>query len=227
MSKNGMTTGAQTRTILCAVRHSAQVEHHLNQNGPLFHNSGSERLRCSDATKCVEQCEQEWEENGDHCYYWSKDTKTWVEAEQFCKGEGGHRASVTSAATHGYIAAQLKHFLWIGGSDRESEGDWKWSDCSTWDFTNWGTISGKQQPSNHGGHNCLEYYIQNRKWNDGNCNIPRNFLCSRRLCSGENFHFKERFFAIKYFSTIGANPPTVTTSTSTTYQGINIFIYIL
>ena len=204
MSKNGMTTGAQTRTILCAVRHSAQVEHHLNQNGPLFHNSGSERLRCSDATKCVEQCEQEWEENGDHCYYWSKDTKTWVEAEQFCKGEGGHLASVTSKAINDYIAAGLKqkdHFLWIGGSDKESEGIWKWSDGSAWEFANWGTIGGVQQPSNHSGHDCLEYQRSDRTWNDLSCHNKRKYLCSKKLCSGNFFlFFVHCALSISYYS---------------------------
>ena len=105
---------------------------------------------------------------------------------------GGHLSSVTSEATNGYIEAELKlrdHELWIGGSDKESGGTWKWSDCSAWEFTNWGTISGVKQPSNHSGHNCLEYLRRDWKWNDAHCNVGRHFLCSKKICSGENYHF--------------------------------------
>merc|ERR1712037_148526 len=96
---------------------------------------------------CAEECKPDCEENGDHCYYWSTVSKNWDEAEEFCKGEGAHLASVTSEANE-YIEAELKQgnrHLLIGGSDKESEGTWKWSDGSTWEFTNWGTIAGKEQ----------------------------------------------------------------------------------
>ena len=80
---------------------------------------------------CVQECVGDWAKNGDQCYSWSTDTKTWDEAEQFCKEKGGgHLASVTSKATNDYIAAELKlrdHELWIGGSDKKSEGTWTWS----------------------------------------------------------------------------------------------------
>ena len=135
---------------------------------------------------------QDWQKNGNHCYYWSRDTKTWDEAEAFCKEEGGHLASVTSKAINDYIAEGLKqkdHFIWIGGSDKESEGTWKWSDGSDWEFTNWGTIGGVKQPSNHSEHDCLEYQRGDRTWNDLSCSIKRKYLCSKKLCSGEKFRY--------------------------------------
>ena len=135
-------------------------------------------------------CEQDWEENGNHCYFWSTESKSWDEAEQFCKEEGGHLASVTSNATDDYIEAKLKerdHNLWIGGSDRASEGDWKWTDGSSWKFTNWGKLNGIQQPGHSTGQNCLAYFIENRKWNDWVCFKETRFLCSKKLCSGKHF----------------------------------------
>ena len=159
----------------------------------IFTLSGSEQRGCSDNKKCAQSCEENWDKNGNQCYYWSTNTKTWDDAEDFCKEEGANLASVTSKATNDYIAAGLKkhkdHFLWIGGSDKESEGDWKWSDGSTWEFTNWGTIGGVQQPSNHSGHDCLEYQRGDRTWNDLNCHIKRRYLCSKKLCSGEKIRY--------------------------------------
>ena len=87
-----------------------------------------------------------------------------------------------------YIVAKLKqrnHNIWIGGSDKNSEGLWRWSDGSTWGFTNWGMLNGKQQPNNQGGQNCIEYEKQTWKWNDIICDeYKRKFLCSRKLSSG-------------------------------------------
>ena len=100
---------------------------------------------------CVAECQQDQEKHGDHCYLWSdKDTtgmKTWDKAEAFCIQKGGHLASVASEATEAYVLRAkgnktLKN-LWLGGSDKEEEGVWKWSDGSPWNFTNWN----KYQPT--------------------------------------------------------------------------------
>ena len=121
-------------------------------------------------------------------------SKTWDQSEEFCKGKGAHLASVTSKATDDYIAAESKDkYTWIGGSDKESEGDWKWSDGSSWEFTNWGIISRVQQPNNRHNHHCLEY-VQDWKWNDNHCNLMRNFLCSKKFQSGENLIFAKITF---------------------------------
>ena len=154
-----------------------------------FTLSGSEQ---AGDTGCAQECKPGWEENGDHCFYWSTEIMAWDKAEEFCRTKGAHLASVTSKATNDYIEAELKqrdHHLLIGGSDKESEGTWKWSDGSTWEFTNWGTIQGQEQPSNHTGQNCLEYHISNWDWNDNNCLLHRNLLCSKKLCSGKNSSF--------------------------------------
>ena len=143
----------------------------------------------SDATRCERECEEGWEKNGNHCYFWSTVSKTWDESEEICKGKGAHLASVTSKATDDYITAESRDkFTWIGGSDKESEGTWKWSDGSTWEFTNWGTIGRNrvQQPNNRPNQHCLEYQREDWKWNDNHCNTQRNFVCSKKLCSGEN-----------------------------------------
>ena len=99
--------------------------------------SGSD---CS-GDKCVESCEEGWEENGDHCYFWSNDTKSWTDAEDFCQKEGGHLASVASNATQKYMDQRYRKGLggvvWLGGNDIEEESAWKWTDCSHWEVEFW------------------------------------------------------------------------------------------
>merc|ERR1719400_2406753 len=53
--------------------------------------------------KCVESCEEDWERNGDHCYLWSTKKKKWTAAEDFCRKQGGHLASVHSTATFNFV----------------------------------------------------------------------------------------------------------------------------
>ena len=65
----------------------------------------------------------------------------WTEAEDFCKMKGAHLASVTSSAINDYVLEgkarrDLIH-LWIGGTDAEVEDVWKWTDCSSWEFSFW------------------------------------------------------------------------------------------
>ena len=88
--------------------------------------------------KCVKVCPKGWESHGDRCYLWQNDPKNWTEAEQFCKDKGAHLASVTSLNIHNYIWSKIEptgSSFWIGGSDQEEEGLWKWSDGSEWNFT--------------------------------------------------------------------------------------------
>ena len=148
----------------------------------------------------------------------------WDKAEEFCRTKGAHLASVTSKATNDYIEAELNqrdHHIFIGGSDKESEGTWKWSDGSTWEFTNWGTIQGQEQPSNTTGQDCLEYHSSKWKWNDVRCTYRGNFLCSIKLCSGES---QQLIFFTKIFS--GAGSSTVLPTLPETETGIEAFLYV-
>ncbi|MDP7649963.1 MAG: lectin-like protein, partial [Candidatus Thalassarchaeaceae archaeon] len=65
-----------------------------------------------------------------------------------------------------HIYSQLKissvgRRLWIGGTDEEEEGNWKWVTGEAWSFQKW--ASG--EPNNVGGEDVIEMY-PNGKWND-------------------------------------------------------------
>merc|ERR1712037_780266 len=44
---------------------------------------------------CANNCSDGWIQFEEKCYKWSKDEKTWEDAERFCRSEGGHLASVS------------------------------------------------------------------------------------------------------------------------------------
>ena len=115
---------------------------------------------------------------------------SWDDAEAFCKRKGGHLASVTSEDINAFVLQEkmlrnLEH-LWIGGSDKENEGVWRWSDGSPWSYTNWDP----GQPNRDNNKDCLQFgYHEKRDWMDRPCANNVNFVCSQALCSGGKSYF--------------------------------------
>ena len=153
-------------------------------------------INCAENRKqsCVESCKEgEQEGFGEHCYYWSTkrvhwppQVEYWDYAKLECESMNGSLAAVTSMKIHNFLTKDDRNTrYWIGGSDREKEGTWKWEDGSEWDFTNWASQP-RQQPDNINNENCLQIYHSsaNNGWNDFNCNYFFQFICSWKICSG-------------------------------------------
>ena len=62
--------------------------------------------------------------------------KAWAEAEAECQREGGHVASILTEKEKQltYDASRGKN-IWIGGNDQDTEGVWRCSDGSPWNYT--------------------------------------------------------------------------------------------
>ena len=108
----------------------------------------------------------------------------WTSAEKFCQNKSSHLASVTSRNTSDYISKKFSRrrwHVWIGGTDQDKEGLWKWTDLSPWNFADWEDGS---PPDHNEEHNCL---LQSRwGWNDVPCEVTGWFLCSKQKETGEN-----------------------------------------
>ena len=132
-------------------------------------------------TSCVISCPSGWEREGERCYLWTDDWKTWFEAEETCKTHDGHLASVTDQHIHDYMMGKGRT-VWIGGVLADHESTWVWTDCSDWDF-NSGWKQG--EPNNFGWEKCVAYHNwDGNGWNDLNCDWTREFVCSKMICLG-------------------------------------------
>ena len=131
---------------------------------------------------CIVFCppDPKWELLGDRCYYWSKDKKTWFEAENECRRKGGHLASVTNQDVHSYLQSKGKKGNWIGGKSEYLNETWVWTDCSTWGFDGW---KHGRQP-NEFTPDCVAYLSIGKGWYYWNCQTEENFVCSTAVCSG-------------------------------------------
>ena len=99
-------------------------------------------------------------------------------------------ASVTSKALKDVVLEGMNRtgidYMWLGGSDLEEEGAWKWADGSSWNDTFWA----EKEPNNCcGGEGCLLQVlnyprVESGTWHDWNCHNTARFLCTKQTCSG-------------------------------------------
>ncbi|MDY6016055.1 MAG: lectin-like protein, partial [Oscillospiraceae bacterium] len=78
-----------------------------------------------------------------HIYSVYNDSLSWTGAKAFCENIGGHLVTITDQeeqeVVNNLITGQMKGLYWIGASDSETEGTWKWVTDEPFDYSNWGT----------------------------------------------------------------------------------------
>ena len=62
--------------------------------------------------------------------------------------------------------------VWLGGTDKEEEGVWKWNDGSPWNYTQWGNGTG-----NKGVNVDCVLMIFGKEWRDYSCTEIKPFIC--------------------------------------------------
>lgn len=122
-------------------------------------------------------CESGWLEFQDHCYFFSNFTLNWTQAEEMCREKGSHLVVITSQAEQDFI---LSHYnnneYWIGLTDLEKEGTFKWVDGTPLSYTFWKA----GEPNNLITEDCA-HVSTNGKWNDNFCHWKLHALCEKRM----------------------------------------------
>lgn len=123
--------------------------------------------------------------------------RPWAEARDACRATGGSLAAVESAEEQAAVAslAQTTAALWLGGTDREVEGKWTWTNerkgaRAELDFERWSTPDraaatagcGKYattaEPNDAGsGEDCMGLYGSCGLWFDHPCDEAKAYVC--------------------------------------------------
>ncbi|XP_036372567.1 C-type lectin domain family 4 member M-like, partial [Megalops cyprinoides] len=125
-------------------------------------------------------CSQGWRGFKSSLYYISTDTKSWSDSRQDCRERRADLVIITSREEQEFINRLKKH-AWIGLTDSNTEGTWKWVDGTTLTTEYW--MSG--EPNNSGDEDCVVNYPEydpQKHWNDVKCSYENNWICERPGC---------------------------------------------
>ena len=117
---------------------------------------------------------------------YNEEKMSWKAARAFCKSLGGRMAILDTQVLNDLVHGELPLArLWLGASDEQQEGSWRWINGETMDgkYQNWG--SGK--PDVDRSKNCL--LMQKGHWQDYPCKKPGWPLCEqslKRVCTIKN-----------------------------------------
>ncbi|XP_049328644.1 CD209 antigen-like protein C [Astyanax mexicanus] len=134
--------------------------------------------RCSELDKAVRDG---WIYFSSSLYYVSTERKNWTESRNDCRKRGSDLVIINSREEQVFINTLRKgQWVWIGLSDGETEGVWKWVDGSEL-ITGFWRLG---QPNNHGNEDCVFYGFLSdpvKNWADYPCNQQLIWICEKRI----------------------------------------------
>jgi hypothetical protein len=113
--------------------------------------------------------------SGGHDYLFVRSARSWWEAKAICEALGYGLVTVNDATEEGWLHGfEGPHPWWLGYSDTQTEGVWRWSHGSS-SFTNWAA----PQPDNYmNSEDCGHDNSSGRGgWNDLACETALYFIC--------------------------------------------------
>uniref|UniRef100_A0A3B3BIN7 C-type lectin domain-containing protein n=1 Tax=Oryzias melastigma TaxID=30732 RepID=A0A3B3BIN7_ORYME len=140
-----------------------------------------------------QMCQPGWRQNDGKCYFFSTDTKSWFDANNYCMEQNSHLLSIQDEEFsltvppcflfQLWVRTQIgTEIYWMGLNDEIVEGVWEWSDGSP--FIEYLSLWGQGQPDNwQGNEHCGEVVgYNNGHWNDENCDSKRRYICKHINC---------------------------------------------
>ena len=131
-------------------------------------------------------CPSGWSRYENSCFKFVEVADYWSGAQYYCERNGGNLASILSREENEFVeslTSRYNSYHWIGGSDAVSEGEWVWSDGSSWVYQNWLP----DKPDGGRNKNCLAIDTMlhvNRpgdgKWRDWSCSQDKLFFICRK-----------------------------------------------
>ena len=124
-------------------------------------------------------CPQGWEPFGDSCYIPFNGPVTFPIANQTCVNLGGYLATVSDADENAFVHGQITVDSWIGYTDIDIEGTFRWVTGEPTTYTNW--LQGAPDNLSPGQDCTLMYAAQPGpgEWNDQGCSEMNGFVCER------------------------------------------------
>ncbi|CAK6973201.1 CD209 antigen-like protein E [Scomber scombrus] len=135
-------------------------------------------------SKQNQTCPAGWKLFSCSCYLLSSESGSWSTGRQDCREKGADLGVIDSLEKQEFFSTFNEEATWIGLTDRDTEGTWKWIDGTPLTLSYWGT----DQPDNGGGDPQWgeEYCVHIRagtqtveNWNDLSCGASLQWICEK------------------------------------------------
>ncbi|XP_019113512.1 CD209 antigen-like protein C [Larimichthys crocea] len=128
----------------------------------------------------TEYSRQGWMYFNNSFYYISTLEKSWQDSRSDCQQRGADLMIINSIEEQNFTRSFCKH-MWIGLTDQEKEGTWKWVDGTLPSTSYWGI----NEPNSHEGmdEDCgeIKFYDALNSWNDKPCQTKNTWMCEKTM----------------------------------------------
>ncbi|CAH1277455.1 MRC1 [Branchiostoma lanceolatum] len=110
----------------------------------------------------------------DSCYKLTQTSQSWAQANDACSrgGTGAQVVSIYDIYEQSFVKSQFVQQAWIGLSDQQVAGEYRWFSGWPVHFTAWGF----NEPSRADGEGCVAMAM-NGTWDDTDCSLQLPALC--------------------------------------------------
>ncbi|XP_056322519.1 hepatic lectin-like [Danio aesculapii] len=119
-------------------------------------------------------------------YYLSNETKSWTESRRYCRDRGADLIIINNKQEQDFIMNITgNNEFWIGVTDSEKEGIWKWVDGSKLTSRFWASYGSITEPNGETKENCavthLKKHPELKGWLDITCNSAHQWICEKNI----------------------------------------------
>ncbi|KFU84339.1 Macrophage mannose receptor 1, partial [Chaetura pelagica] len=124
-------------------------------------------------------CNKGWRRYGTYCYFIGHVPATFAEANITCEREKGYLATVESRYEQAYLTSLvgLRHekYFWLGLSDVEDQGTFRWANGEAVSFTHWDATMPGSKPG------CVAMRTGSAAglWNVLDCETKQRYICKQ------------------------------------------------
>ncbi|XP_067249208.1 CD209 antigen-like protein C isoform X2 [Chanodichthys erythropterus] len=118
-----------------------------------------------------------WIYNHSSFYYISSEKKSWNESRSYCTERGADLIIINNKEEQDFVEKNIDHgsLVWIGLTDIDEEGSWKWVDGSTPTFRFWWST----EPNGKREENCA--LVHTSIWADYPCDDAYLWICEKNI----------------------------------------------
>ncbi|XP_018947515.2 CD209 antigen-like protein C [Cyprinus carpio] len=120
-----------------------------------------------------------WKCHQSSLYFISSEKKNWTESRRYCRERAADLIIINNTEEQDFVKniSGSSGYFWIGLTDIEEEGRWKWVDGSTLTSEFW--ESG--QPNNYQGQEEDCALIHSPGWADFPCDYTYKWICEKSI----------------------------------------------